>query len=339
MEVFRIQHNVISNCGRFGISLIEVLVSIAIIGMLIAVVFPAIQSARATSRRLQCMNNQRQLLLGVTSYHDTFNTFPMYTTGNFTLVGGSDTALTSIFPFVGLAKKDDLISSKVVRLSLLECPSDSELSIVATPVSYCVNSSAGRNSGSLLKGPFDGDNIRAVVKAGDISDGMSNTAGISESIAARSLGTSNEASRNPVRYRWLVVVPTVSSAAMADPLASASLAERQAQTELSINDCISGNRDFVSLPFPALGQWGVIGGTLPYSHWLTPNSPYCFPSGSAPDLPFIGSKWQAASEHRGGVNVGFMDGHVRFVSDTINLSVWRAIGTRNGAEAIGNNLE
>ncbi|MEO6808791.1 MAG: H-X9-DG-CTERM domain-containing protein, partial [Isosphaeraceae bacterium] len=45
--------------------------------------------------------------------------------------------------------------------------------------------------------------------------------------------------------------------------------------------------------------------------------------------------WTAGSRHGPGVNVSFADGHVRFVRDTITLSVWRAIGTRNGGEVIG----
>ncbi|MCA9079990.1 MAG: DUF1559 domain-containing protein [Planctomycetaceae bacterium] len=59
-----------------GFTLIELLVVIAIIAILIALLLPAVQQAREAARRSQCKNNMRQLGLGLHNYHDTFNTFP-----------------------------------------------------------------------------------------------------------------------------------------------------------------------------------------------------------------------------------------------------------------------
>src|SRR5271155_314977 len=61
---------------RSGFTLIELLVVIAIIGVLVALIMPAVQAARESANKAKCQNNLKQLALAATEYHDAFNAFP-----------------------------------------------------------------------------------------------------------------------------------------------------------------------------------------------------------------------------------------------------------------------
>lgn len=87
-----------------GFTLIELLVVIAIIGVLVALLLPAVQQAREAARRTQCKNNLKQIGLAIHNYHDAYNTFPI---GNLWAGGAPATSgwslFTYILPYIDLA--------------------------------------------------------------------------------------------------------------------------------------------------------------------------------------------------------------------------------------------
>jgi prepilin-type processing-associated H-X9-DG protein len=75
-------------------------------------------------------------------------------------------------------------------------------------------------------------------------------------------------------------------------------------------------------------MFGDVGFTL-YNHTLSPNAHTCT-NGTA----FQQGAWSAGSNHPGGVQVLFVDGHIQFVRDGVREGVWRALGSRHGGEVI-----
>jgi len=124
--------------GRRGFTLVELLVVIAIIGVLVALLLPAVQSAREAARRMSCGNNLKQIGLAMQNYHDTFQVFPPgnITDGTCCSAPSQTVWSISILPYIeGLnlqnqynfnLANENAANGNVVRrrVAVYECPSD-----------------------------------------------------------------------------------------------------------------------------------------------------------------------------------------------------------------------
>jgi prepilin-type N-terminal cleavage/methylation domain-containing protein len=169
---------------RVGFTLIEVLVVISIIGILLALLIPAVQAARDAARRASCLNNLKQIGLGIHNHAEAHGKFPSGGHGSL-----YNSFLVQILPSVEQAalhnaiNMDDMtpiVANITVEYNppgLYSCPSDA-----SRGVAWAVNYAANQGRWKVAEGSNGGDGvfIGQPLTARDVTDGLSNTAGVSE---------------------------------------------------------------------------------------------------------------------------------------------------------------
>ena len=323
------------NRHRTAFTLIELLVVIAIIAILIALLLPAVQQAREAARRVQCKNNLKQFGLALHNYVDVHSAFPPACVLLLNQVSDSYSAQARLLPYLDQANLQSLIDfSKSysqqpqvsqTRVAMFLCPtevndrSNTSAALTYYPVNYAMNFGTwfawSPANGSTGDGAFG---VNSKFRPGNYTDGMSNTIAMAEVKAYQPILREGG---NPSTLN--AAPPT----APADVLA------------------YSGTYD----PTLAHSQW--VSGMLTHTGMTTtfpPNTPVTYMNGSTPvDVDLISSRLglsatlptygviTARSYHTGIVQVLLMDGSARAVSNNIDRTVWRSIGTRAAGEVVG----
>jgi prepilin-type N-terminal cleavage/methylation domain-containing protein/prepilin-type processing-associated H-X9-DG protein len=343
--------------GVRAFTLIELLVVIAIIGVLIALLLPAVQAAREAARRSQCTNNLKQIGLGLHNYHATNNCFPMASanaTGNTGMgLSNSDNHGPSVLLFllgymeqqplynaynhdagavIGAAAVHTVINSTcfLSQVGTYLCPSDSGSNVFRQGTNYncslgpqfnfysTITTSAGAGVGMFAH--------RAAYGIRDCLDGTSSTIAFGEAL----IGDNSAAVRNNGEYYNCVAWPTGSNTGrgsgvdMVMPLAANNLNNYiQACNAARASNTGEQNARNSYWASGRMGQ-GPITGTL-----TTPNSKHADCTNTS-QCGLLAMR----SRHPGGVNVLLSDGSVRFIKDSVNQNTWWALGSKAGREAL-----
>ncbi len=313
--------------ARTGYTLTEILVTIALIGLLLAIALPAIQQARSAARRTQCVANLRQLGLAMHNYHDAYRMFPP---GSVNMLSMYPRMLPYLDQAALYAQVDfDDYESPANRplrktpLSVLICTSDPE-SAGKPYTNYVGNIGTGMRNHQKMLGVFvhihSPDFQEVPVSAASVSDGLSNTAAFSESRVSgfhhMQLDTFRDG--DPLRLVW-----SVTKSKFLDGNRETMLQKFESACHVlpptSEISSVDRGRDWLE------------GGTVytTYNHSFTPNKRSCTPGSSV-----LEAAYTANSLHAGGVNLCLADSSVRFVSDSVDSSVWSAIATRSGGESV-----
>ncbi|PHR92741.1 MAG: prepilin-type cleavage/methylation domain-containing protein [Blastopirellula sp.] len=302
---------------RRGFTLVELLVVIAIIGILIALLLPAVQQAREAARRISCTNQMKQIGLAMHNYHDTFGVFPMATNCN---IGGGDPGYSTnrrfswfhqILPFVEQSALQEQFQVRInnneflggvpeakVIINGFTCPSDpngEKIDQQGFHGNYQVcNGDTHTGSGAgTQRGMFYPRND---TNFADVTDGTSNTAMIGEIRIQKD--------RLPASGPGNVVCG-----------GSHDLRGRY-------NNPYHGNVFFTTMRGPNTKVGDVnqyCNGTekVPCRQCSTPNN-----------------ETHTRSWHPGGVVITMADASVQFIPNTIDQLVFQAIGTKGEGEVV-----
>ncbi len=332
---------------RQGFTLIELLVVIAIIGVLIALLLPAVQQAREAARRIQCTNNFKQLGLALHNYHSAHGSFPP---GHIWSGVGSPSVFANsqntpwfvlMLPFVeqgvlansfnyDIGAEGPLSAGPLVpgldanltvcttKMSVFQCPSDERRTYTLNP-NY-----AGPKYGNA---PF-------VFTKGNYAVSWGNT-GWRQNIAG-TFALQHRASA--FGHNMNISMATITDGTSTTVFAAEVLQGAQYDVRGMMWSTVPGGCSFMTRFTPnAYNDYlnqrsgGDFLNNAP-TLFCTPEPVRglnCFPGASDSDA-FSGSR----SRHPGGVNAMMGDGSVRFVKNTISSQIWIGVNTISGGEVI-----
>jgi prepilin-type N-terminal cleavage/methylation domain-containing protein len=335
-------------------TLVELLVTIFVIGLLAALLLPAIQAAREASRRAQCSNNLKQLGLGLHAYASGYGLFPpallpsdlsASRPGDPPVFGNCFSSIVRMLPQLeattfynginfsflpdfgpGLSANATIMQ---VSLSIFVCPSDSAAVVggygrvnyrfaIGPDTMMTIPERKGATSASPTSGSFPPG---YALQPADFTDGLSNTVGLSERLQG---DWTKQVFRRGGDYY----------------LRDGYYFHANADTAVALCD---STRTDGSVPHESRGgeAWFLSGFHFTnFNQCSTPNSSHLdcsFVNGvsSVHSRHMVDGVFTASSNHHGGANVLMMSGDVRFVRDSVALPVWRALGSRSGGEVTG----
>jgi len=360
---------------RRGFTLVELLVVIAIIGVLVALLLPAVQSAREAARRTSCNNKLKQSALALHNYESVYKALPSRQCGSGTLndVNTRPThclvlvGWTSLLPFTEQQALYDQIYSIQIQPFAdniwtlaqpvhLQCPSDNGKAdpnpgrVVRGYSSYafCSGDDASGSQAfpdertnfaeAVLTLPIKNRGIfgrHSYTRMAEISDGTSNTVALGE-----------RSRPNKIFDRGAVAVDATANASAYVPLSCRAL--------YSGSTYIPSATMFTTDNAPGY-RWAA--GNAYFAALTTilpPNSASCvFGASGSISAHLYQGVWSASSEHPGGAQVAMADGSTRFINNNIdcgNLAavapaadsgagspygIWGALGSKNGGDVVG----
>jgi prepilin-type N-terminal cleavage/methylation domain-containing protein/prepilin-type processing-associated H-X9-DG protein len=315
---------------RTGFTLVELLVVIAIIGILVALLLPAIQAAREAARRSQCVNNLKQLGVAMHNYHDTKKRLPI---GAYSCCNG--TWQMEILTFIEEQQLADLYVWQPEEFTWYE-PAYEYHALDLSKTPPIRNREVVTKRIETLTCPSDEPQVASGVAPGVVVTMHNYVANFGNTDHT---GRNYKLASNPlhVAYRGS---PMVGQDSVPDHKKYSKfnrITDGLSKT-LLFSETVQGQEE----DYRGLTWWGWSAG---FETLFAPNASdpdtlqqagYCIDHPMNPPCDGESSsnpkKAGARSRHNGGVNAVMCDGSVQFITDSVDLSTWRAASTTQGEE-------
>lgn len=358
---------------RTGFTLVELLVVIAIIGILVALLLPAVQRVRETARRMQCGNNLKQIGIALHNYHDTHRTFPVSMVGPGAPYGthygtGFYSWLALLLPYIEQAPVADIIDFRVNMAD--RGGGDCYVFPGATISQTHINAAAATARIASFACPSESFEMTQAMGSARPAPGSyagnigwpSNTTGIDGNRSARKhngfIPLVNPVSpkawhSTEMRLGWIKDGSSHTLAVTERVVSSVAtwrdtLDETRHPAEYSYcagSASAKPLHDFVDLCANATyidatysrpqGRAWISGWTLA-ANTYSHVLPINFRSCHLHGGEDDGTNLIApSSRHGSGVNALLADGSIHFITETIDMRVWWGLGSRDGGETIG----